>query len=753
MEKKGLKKGQDISSRAIGLKKSEYIIKTVNQKDREDLEKEGWEFVPSKLKKSFRMRKAKQHDVCFEDKVWSIFAKMGFEYLNENRNFKIEYQEGLTKQIDVFAADKEAIIIVECKSCETRKKVSYQQEIDAFIGIKDKLRIAVRELISKNAKVAFIFGTHNSILNLPDRTRLKEESIHHFTQDDFEYYGDITDHLGSAAKFQFYGKLFEGQKVPELLNRVPAIKGKMSSGDTCYSFSVSPDFLLKIGFILHRTESNRETSQAYQRLVKKPRLKDIAKYIDQGGYFPNSVIINIATKSNKPLNFKEAEKIEHDSSTQYGILHLPQTYRSVFIIDGQHRLYGYSKTKSQSNHTIPVVAFHNMKDEEQANIFVKINQTQKSVPANLLASIMADFNWGSDNEKLAINALKTRLFIELNAQDSSPFYKRIVIAEEKQSDVRCLTLKTILDWGVNKTNFFGIIKNEKLIKHGHLTDVTYKKTLIKALEFFNICFGKVQEDLKNQWDVGRDEGGFIAMNIGVSALIRIFDSIVDFLEKFKNVCPQEKSGEELAFLVAEYIDPVTEYVKNLAPESRKKMRSYFGSGATEKVLMEFHNAIHNDFSEYNPEGLEQWRKESTGQYTDLATSVGNKEIQPLIDKAIKQIISSEYGMKQWWIEGIPLKVRLDCVRRKEEDNSAEEPWNFLDTIHYKEIISTQWSILGELFTPPKMEQASKKKKLTWLDKLNSIRKKYSHPQREKVTEDEYNELVEMHKWLVMRLSE
>jgi len=750
MEKKGLKRIVDISPHAIRLKRSEYITKTVNSKNRQDLEAEGWEFVPSKLKKSIRMRKAKPHDVCFEDKVWAIFAKMGFEYINADRNFKIEYQEGLTKQIDVFAADKEAIVFIECKSCETRKKVGYQLEIDALIGIKEKLRIAAWDLISKKAKVAFIFGTNNSILNSNDRARLKEEFIHHFTQDDFEYYENITDHLGSAAKYQLFGKLFEGQKIPELKNRVPAIKGKMSSGDTFYSFSIEPNF---IGYILHRTEANIETSKAYQRLVKKNRLNDIAKYIEKGGYFPNSIIVNIFTKSDKELKFEEAEKIEHDSCTNYGILHLPQTSRSAFIIDGQHRLYGYSKTKSQSNHTIPVVAFHNMKDEEQAKIFVKINQTQKAVPANLLASIIADFNWGSDNERLAINALKTRLFIELNSHDDSPFFKRIVIAEEKQSDTRCLTLKSILDWGASKTNFFGKLKNDKLIKQGYLSDVTYNKTLRKSVDFLNVCFGKIQEDLKDQWDAGRGEGGFIAMNIGVSALIRIIDSVLDFLEKNKGACPQEKSGEELAYIVIEYLDPVTEYVKNLEPVSKKKFRSYFGSGATDKILREFQNVIHNDFSEYNPEGLEQWIKESTGQFTDLATSLGNKEIQPRIDEFIKQRLEKEYGKKLWWTEGIPLKVRQASVLRKEEENSAEDPWNFLDTIHYKEIISSQWPLLGELFTPPKMESASKKKKLYWLDKLNSIRKKYSHPQREKVTEDEYNELVEIHEWLVKRLSE
>jgi len=158
----------------------------------------------------------------------------------------------------------------------------------------------------------------------------------------------------------------------------------------------------ELGFILHRTETNVEATNAYQRLVSRSRLREIATYIDHGGYFPNSVIVSIQTKRDKDLQFEPASPIEHDSSTNMGVLHLPKEYRSTFIIDGQHRLYGYSHAKSGSHHTIPVVAFHNLPVEEQSKIFVDINHKQKSVPANLLRSIKADFDWNSDNASAAV---------------------------------------------------------------------------------------------------------------------------------------------------------------------------------------------------------------------------------------------------------------------------------------------------------------------------------------------------------------
>ena len=132
------------------------------------------------------MQKRKPHNVAFEDRLWALFAKMGFDYLNANNNFKLEYQPGLKKQIDVFAADSEAIIIVECKSSETRKRISYQKDINELGGIRENLRIAAQKLFPGKLKVAFIFATNNSIVSNNDKQRLEEASTFYFNQDDID---------------------------------------------------------------------------------------------------------------------------------------------------------------------------------------------------------------------------------------------------------------------------------------------------------------------------------------------------------------------------------------------------------------------------------------------------------------------------------------------------------------------------------------------------------------------------------------
>jgi DNA sulfur modification protein DndB len=751
---RGLVNVENISSKQIGVRRSPYLLATVKPTRKEELEAEGWEFVPSKLKKTIRMRMPKVHYVAFEDRVWALLAKMRFAYLNESNQFELEYKPSMTKKIDVFAADEECVLIVECKSSAIRRSVSYQKDINELISMKEGLRRAVQNLLERKAKVAFIFATNNAILSDNDRQRLHNDSIFHFTEDDIEYFEQLTDQLGPAAKYQFFGKVFSGQKIAGLKNRVPAIKGKISSGHTCYSFSIEPEMLLKIGFVLHRTETNAASSQAYQRLINRSKIREIGKYIDDGGYFPNSVIANIETKREKDLQFDLASPIAHDSSTSLGVLHLPQVYRSVFIIDGQHRLYGYSRTKSKSHHTIPVVAFHNLPQREQAKIFVDINHKQKPVPANLLRSLMADFHWNSDDARLALAALKTRILHDMNADYSSPLYKRIVMAEERRTDTRCLTLETMLKWGLSSNlGFFGKAKGKRLVKTGYLTDVSYEATLTKSLSFFNACFRHIEDGLPEQWKVGSGEGGFISMNIGVSAIMRTLDRIMDYLTRCKNLKPEDLTGEQLAETVKPYLDAVVNFTKGLDAENRNRLRKLFGSGATEKVLMEFLNSIHEDCNEFNPEGLEQWIKEHSGVYIQPSWNLGRNQIEPMIHEFITSQLKREYGERSWWTEGVPKDIQKVCSEARIDAGTDEPDWNFLNTIHYHSIIIKNWPLLGTFFTPPGLDNAKREKKLSWLTRLNLIRQRYSHPQRPIITEDEYLFLKELFDWLTVSLKQ
>jgi len=366
---------------------------------------------------------------------------------------------------------------------------------------------------------------------------------------------------------------------------------------------------------------------------------------------------------------------------------------------------------------------------------------------------MADFNWNSEDANAAIMALKTRLLTRLNFDDSSPLYKRIVLAEEPYTDTRCLTLETLLKWGLSsKAGYFGRVKGKKLVKTGYLTCGSYEETLDKSVRFFKSCFGYVENELPDQWNAGAGENGFISMNIGVAAVFRAIDKVLDHLVKFEGIKCEDLNGQQLADEVTPYLLPIAEFVKGLDSEGLKKLRSYFGSGAPEKVTMEFLNSIHGISDKFNPEGLDQWTKEHTGQYNMPCYELGNSRIEPMIHEFIVAKLKKEYGEKAWWNEGVPKEIQKSCSEARIDQGSHEPDWHFLNTIHYRSIIEKNWPLFAEPFTPPEMENASKEKRLSWLVKLNALRQRYSHPPRDILTEAEFNDLQEMHTWLQANLT-
>jgi DNA sulfur modification protein DndB len=111
-------------------------FETVQPKQIPSLEDEGW-VVDKRNKKSVRMRKPKPPDIAFEDRVWAAFAKLNFTSLNKDRTFTVRYGQGQseTQQVDVFAADDEVVLVIQCKSSETVRTAQFKKGAALLEGV------------------------------------------------------------------------------------------------------------------------------------------------------------------------------------------------------------------------------------------------------------------------------------------------------------------------------------------------------------------------------------------------------------------------------------------------------------------------------------------------------------------------------------------------------------------------------------------------------------------------------------------
>ncbi|MBL0020663.1 MAG: DGQHR domain-containing protein [Bacteroidetes bacterium] len=177
-------------------------------------------------------------------------------------------------------------------------------------------------------------ATRNIGISKDDLDRLTAIRAIHFPEETVNYYQELYKEIGFAAKYQLLGGLFAGQEIPDLEIDIPAIKGKMG-GHTYFSFSIEPEKLLKIGYVLHRNKAHADMMPAYQRLIKRKRLQEIHRFIDEEkGYFPNSIIINIDIDEKKKTIFEPSGNQVENSISKIGILHFAKNTAQHLLLMG-----------------------------------------------------------------------------------------------------------------------------------------------------------------------------------------------------------------------------------------------------------------------------------------------------------------------------------------------------------------------------------------------------------------------------------
>lgn len=350
----------------------------------------GWT-VAKKNKTTTRLSRPKAQDKALEDRVWTLMYRMGFKFLSEQGGaFQLldeNEPEGPDNQIDIVAIDDEVAFAIECKSSsKPRKFADFSSDLAKHVSLRDRFARAVRDQYQALAKrpSVFVFWTAAIIVTDNDRTRADSQHVEMLDESELDYYEQLVSQIGVAARFQFLADVLEGRSVPGLEITVPAIRTRIG-GFTAYTFSVSPEYLLKIAFVSHRARGKASDIDAYQRMLKRARLRSIRDYISEGGIFPTNIVVNIAEQ--RWINFDRGKQEGDQKATVFGWLHLRPAYRVAWIIDGQHRLFAYANHDLASKSVISVMAFVGLPASEQAHLFVDINAQQRKVKQSLLQEL------------------------------------------------------------------------------------------------------------------------------------------------------------------------------------------------------------------------------------------------------------------------------------------------------------------------------------------------------------------------------
>ena len=738
-------------------RKNLYIEARERKVALEELEEEGWEYVKDYADSKFvKVRKEKPFYERFEDQIWLLFFQMGFKLLNRDANFKMNYDfnnPDFTQQIYVFAADDETILIVECKSSEDLNEVQFKKDIEKLHGQMEGLRkCALKQYPGR--KVKFIWATHNCIMSAKDIKRLQEWDIIFFSDSTIQYYSELVKHLGTCSRYQLLGNLLANTEIKKMQNKVLAIKGKMG-GHEYYEFSIEPEKLLKIGYVLHRNEANKNMMPTYQRIIKRKRLKEVQSFINDGGYFPNSIIISIDSGGRK-LQFDESPTKLDDSISKIGVLHLPKRYHSAYIIDGQHRLYGYSDSEYANTNSIPIVAFVDLDRSEQLKLFMDINENQKSVSKTLRITLNSDMLWDSPNQNERRDAIRSKIAQMCGEEQSSPLLGRVVIGEDEKNNIKCITIQAI-QLALQKCSFFSTFaKNNTIATNGSFDVGDNQATIDRFYPFLEGCFKTVKNECETEWSLG--EQGILTINRGIQGIIRIINDVVNLLIAQNKLFPLTQDIDDIINEVEYYMSPLLNHINKLTEEQRIELKSFYGGGAENKYLRYFQKVIHDSLTDFNPEGLEEYIENTTKEYN--ATS---KEYIYAIEEKLKDVIAEslqEYYGDKWLIKGLPKTTYKEAEKAASDKNyellsndeeSDIEPWDCISLSDCKDIVvySHNWSEIFEsiITRPEDLILSTKEQKTEWISTISKEQNKLSKSTYS-VPKSSFELISNIYAWLV-----
>lgn len=737
--------------REFARRKDVFVFRSVHPADVPKYEADGW-IVQREGSRRVRIKKPKNYDAMLEDQAWCLFYRMGYPELS-GLNFRIRYTrhdgtEG-EKQVDVFAKDDETVVVAECKARETRGKRSLQKDLHETESLQKAFANSVRAHYGHGfkPKIIWMYITNNIIWSEPDLERAAAINVRVVTENEMQYFDSFIRHLGPAGRFQFLAEFLEDQDIPGLSDvKVPATRGALGK-NKFYSFLTTPRHLLKIGFVNHLALNHPDGRPAYQRMIAPSRIKEIGEFIKKGGFFPTNLLINFTEKCRFDLL---PNKENADPNTKFGWLYLPRKYKSAWVIDGQHRLYGYSHIDEKYwDQNIAVIAFEEMDTKHEADLFVTINHKQKSVPKSVIVSLQSDLKWGSDDPKERLSALCSRLVKTLNSDPTSPFFQRFavqgVVAKENQS----LTMPEVVN-GLNRSGLLGKTIHKGVLTPGPLSAATDDKTNDRARRVLNGYFGKLREINPNRWEAARS--AYISTNPGIRAQLLLIADVIKYLQVKEDIEPQLLDEDTLLKHICRIVQPVFEFVRDADDANiYDKFSRKFGEGGVreyadnlaELVLGKFKDFGSEDFKMRLAQRLDERVKQTHEDVIQLSKDITDYVFQVLKDKY--GTARGKSGQETFWEQGVESsKVKSEAFSRMAQDGMKSRPEAYVDIVGIKEIVTQKnnWPLFENVFSIPlKGEAKGRAHYVGWLQKFNEIRRIPAHPSGARSYEEEDYEFI------------
>ena len=168
--------------------------------------------------------------------------------------------------------------------------------------------------------------------------------------------------------------------------------------------------LIRMSYVARRGQSEEEG--AVQRILNTRRISSISRFLQNGGFFPTNIILNINDVGKIKVNENELSISDEEAIAQ--------------VLDGQHRIAGMRDAIKNmpeiGNIEFPCLIAVGLTTEQCAQIFISINTEQKNVPKSLIYDLYGLVD--VPNRDISLDRGHD-IAVALNEDEDSPYHSFI----------------------------------------------------------------------------------------------------------------------------------------------------------------------------------------------------------------------------------------------------------------------------------------------------------------------------------------
>lgn len=421
-----------------------------------------------------------------ERDIAELLLNMGFTFIDSNPII-LNASEQQVGEIDVLFTFEDYLLLIEVSknaSAGNNKKTSWFTKWEDRSNqtlLRNHYSLRPRKVL----RIYFDLATKTPENPSAEISRLTQDGTGNKVAylDDYAYFLNSLKKIGSWSKNDFLDWLgFEDESRSKTIDAI-----QYYIGDTpAFCFVENVENLLQSCYVSRR----RTRDMGYQRALKKTRVTGISQNIKKGEglSFPNSILISVPNLTDNVAEPEVCPKIVK--------IHFPLSYNTCRIIDGQHRLLGFSAVNSETRqmYSLPVIALQDYDRKKEIKTFVDINSKQQKIDVNLILLLKADLEWKEDSkeqkEKIAVGVAQ-----ELN---KSFLPNRVYFGRADETKGSKITLSTLVS---------------ALVGNNQIQD-NVSKTYKKIKEIFKL----IQENIPKY---GFQEEGYFGNNQGIRVLFRL----------------------------------------------------------------------------------------------------------------------------------------------------------------------------------------------------------------------------------------